>query len=127
MHYKVIAKLNRMYSFILVPKLNIPQILKDKNVHKTTKKMAQIVSPMLFLHRLIEKAELKGINVKIVNENMTTQTCGKCLNTYKFSGETYNCAKCKLSIERDINSARNIYIKEIGKMIEFVRGIEKYC
>lgn len=60
-----------------------------------------------------------------MNEDMTTQICGNCFSTYKFREEIYKCTKCSLVIGRDINSARNIYIKEIGKMVEFTKYIRK--
>jgi len=121
LHYKVITKLIREgVSLILIPKLNITQILRNENMPPRTKKIAQIEKPMTFLKRLKEKAKLEGVTVKIVNENMTTQCCGYCFSTKKFEGEVYECDNCKHIFGRDINSARNIYIKELCKMIEVI-------
>lgn len=121
LHYKVISKLvSEKNTLILIPKLNIGKLLMDEEVHSTTKKTAQIESHSLFLKRLIEKAELKGVTVQIVNECMTTQSCGYCRATYKFKGETYICKECGLEIMRDVNSARNIYLKELLRKVELV-------
>lgn len=125
LHYKVISKLmDANYTLILIPKLNINQLLRKQETPKTVKKFIQIERHMKFLARLKEKAKLKGVTIKIINENMTTQTCGNCFSTYKFSGEIYKCEKCKIIMGRDINSARNIYLKEIGKMVEFVNYLK---
>ena len=126
LHYKVINKLiNDGYTLILIPKLNIKQILENDNMSSQTKKIAQMERHMKFIKRLQEKAKLEGIIVKIVNENMTTQCCGHCFSTKKFSEEIYNCDKCKNISGRDINSARNIYIKELCKITEFIKYLSK--
>ncbi len=122
-HNKVITKLVKEYSVILIPKLNVRKIMENKKTYKTTKKQLSILSHSVFLKRLKNKCELEGVILKIVNEDMTTQSCGKCFSTYKFEEEIYKCSKCNLIIGRDINSARNIYIKEIGKMVEFTKYI----
>lgn len=125
LHYKVINKLiNEGYTLILIPKLNIRQMLERSETPKIVKKIAQIERHMTFIKRMKEKAELRGITIKIINENMTSQICGKCFSKYKFSGEIYNCTNCKSIMGRDVNSARNIYMKEIGKTIEITKYIE---
>ena len=122
-HNKVITKLVKEYSIILIPKLNVKKIMERLDVHKTTKKQFSILSHSLFLKRLENKCKQEGVILKIVNEDMTTQTCGNCFSTYKFKEEIYECSKCGLKIGRDINSARNIYIREICKMVEFTKYI----
>lgn len=125
LHYKVINKLMKEgYTLILIPKLNIRQMLEETKTPILVKKIIQIERHMTFIKRLKEKAELRGVTIKIINENMTTQICGKCFSTYKFSGEIYNCANCKSIMRRDVNSARNIYMKEIGKTIEFTKYLQ---
>ena len=121
LHYKVIAKLTNVENkLIIIPILNVRNMLEKDETHKTTKKMATIESHSLFIKRLKEKGKLNGTTIKIINENMTTQTCGNCFNKYIFKGETYECKNCGMKIGRDINSARNIFIKDLGKMKEYV-------
>ena len=125
LHYKVITKLvEEKYSLILIPKLNIKKIMENETIHPMTKQIGKIESHMKFINRLIHKSELYGIKVKIINENMTSQVCGMCHSTYKFKGEIYNCNKCGSIIGRDINSSRNIYIKELCKLFEFTKYLE---
>lgn len=122
-HNKVIAKLVKEYSIILIPKLNVKKIMESEKTHKTTKKMFSILRHSQFMKKIINKCKIEGVILRIVNEDMTTQTCGNCFANYKFSEEIYECKKCGLIIGRDINSARNIYIKEIGKILEFIKYI----
>jgi transposase len=126
MHYKVIAKLmDAEYTLILIPKLNIKQMIERDETPRIVKKIATIESHMKFIQRLIETCQIKGVVIRIVNENMTTQCCGKCYGTKKFRGEIYECEKCGQVVGRDINSARNIYIKEIGKMTEIIKYLKE--
>lgn len=54
-------------------------------------------------------------NVTICTEEYTSQTCGVCgeLNKELKDSEVFKCNKCNLIIDRDINGARNIYIKNL--------------
>lgn len=53
----------------------------------------------------------KKREIHVVKEHYTSQACTKCGNCKKINGKTYNCGKCGLSINRDINGARNILLK----------------
>ena len=65
--------------------------------------------------KLINKA--KEYNIKIVEkgEPFTSKTCGNCgqLNYKLGTLEKFNCSKCNLSIDRDINGARCILLRNI--------------
>ena len=82
-----------------------------------------------FQQRLKHKAVLKGCHVEIVNEAYTrcaertfcslrdaSQTCGYCGNLKKTKEEQIECdAKdCQKKFDRDVNGARNIYIKYVN-------------
>jgi len=53
----------------------------------------------------------------IVDESYTSKTCTKCGEQNKNLGSSkhFKCSKCGLEIDRDINGARNIYLKTIGQ------------
>ncbi|MCC0783610.1 transposase [Clostridioides sp. ES-S-0108-01] len=57
------------------------------------------------------KAKEQGIEVKLVKENYTSQTCPKCSKKHKPQGRTYNCT-CGYSTHRDIVGAWNILNKK---------------
>jgi transposase len=58
--------------------------------------------------------KMKEKGAIICTEEYTSKTCGRCgeLNNVGKS-EIYRCSKCLLVIDRDINGARNILIKNI--------------
>jgi putative transposase len=60
---------------------------------------------------------MQNCHLEIVTEEYTSKTCTKCGNIkYDLYGaETYRCSngECNLILDRDINGARNIYIKNI--------------
>ena len=65
-----------------------------------------------FQQRLRWKCELeKHCSLSIVNEAYTSKTCGKCGHINQVTGRVLECSKCKVLIDRDINGARNIFLK----------------
>lgn len=81
-----------------------------------TKRIASRMRFYNFLQRLQYKCLSKQLNVKIVNENYTSKMCCSCRNYKKDLGSNkiYNCDKCKLEIDRDINGAINILYRGIN-------------
>jgi putative transposase len=78
------------------------------------KRLADI-SRYAFLEHLWFKAKFyDNILIRIPNGTPTTQTCSKCGNVLSgtnklgLNNRTYNCSICGLSLDRDINSSRNI-------------------
>lgn len=65
------------------------------------------------------KAKEQGIEVKLVKENYTSQTCPKCSKKHKPQGRTYSCT-CGYSTHRDIVGAWNILNKKHKyELVEF--------
>ncbi len=117
LHYKAIAKLLES-SIILIPKLKINNIMRNKKLPNKVKILLKMQSHCKLINRLQEKAEVEGCTVHIVEEYMTTKTCSNCfaINDPKES-KTYKCNNCKLTMDRDINASKNIYIQGICKNI----------
>jgi len=96
------------YSLIGMEKLNIPDMSSQshgKNINDA--------SWGIFTNILCYKAEEAGSKIVFVNPKDTTKMCSNCgTKTEKTLWErTHNCPDCGLSIDRDINSARNILIR----------------
>ena len=69
----------------------------------------------------LNKGELCGKIVKIVDEHLTTKTCSQCFEKYEVkSDKIYKCPSCKLIIDRDINASKNIYIQQISLIISSI-------
>jgi len=84
---------------------------KIKNINKYKNQMWPV---SLFVEMLKYKSDLyHGNRLEIIDESNTTKMCCCCnhLQTMDLSDRTYNCNNCKLVLERDTNSAINIYHK----------------
>jgi transposase len=113
LHYKTIKKLIE-YDIIYIPKLNIKNIIEKDHLQSKTKRELQTLSHNLFIQRLKNKGELGDKKIIICDERLTTKTCGKCFKETDIGkSKEYECQKCGLKIDRDINAARNILIKQI--------------
>ena len=61
---------------------------------------------------LTYKANSKGMQVKVINEAYSSQTCPKCLNRHKTSTRNYKCPICNFKYHRDGVGAINIRQKQ---------------
>ena len=63
-----------------------------------------------FTAMLSYKAESAGSRVVAVNPKNTSKKCSNCSNIQDMplQKREYNCSKCNLNLDRDINAARNI-------------------
>lgn len=114
MHYKTIAFLTKNYTSILLPSFETQDMVKGMKLNPKTKRNMMNFCYYKFKQRLQHKcATIKNCDVTIVNEAYTSQTCGNCGNLKKTGDENITCNKCKKHFDRDINGARNIYIKYV--------------
>jgi len=68
-----------------------------------------------FSQRLELKCKLYDVNYRMIDEKYTSKICSSC-GSYKEDlggSKIYYCDKCNISMERDVNGSRNIYIKSI--------------
>jgi len=113
MHYKLINELTLTYRHILLPKFESQDMVRRNKISIVNRRM-NTLKHYKFQQRLVNKCELMNCsNVIICTEEYTSQTCGVCgeLNKELKTSEIFNCKNCKLEIDRDVNGARNIYIK----------------
>ena len=111
--HKLSYKYVTSYDTICIEKLNIKEMSqKDKYWNKRN-----IIdcSWGKFASLLRFKAESAGTKVIDVNPRNTTKTCSCCgtIKDMSISQRTYNC-ECGNSLDRDINSARNILAQGLG-------------
>jgi putative transposase len=115
LHWKSIKYLTDNYKTILLPEYNIRPMVKSFKIGSMTKRLMYVLSPYKFKERLIWKCSQTNTNIHIVNESYTSCTCTNCGEIKKIQGcETYHCDKCGCSIDRDVNGARNIFIKNMN-------------
>ena len=113
LHWKTIKFLTSNYSTIVISDFKTAGLFTNKKLNSGSKRMMGILSHYVFRTRLTEKCKQRGNEVFFVDESYTSKTCSCCgqLNNKLGSNKVFNCQYCDLEIDRDINSARNILIK----------------
>lgn len=112
LHWKSCSYLVKNYKNILLPEFAIMSMVKGK-LPKRVKRLLYLFSFYNFKEKLQFKGAEYGSNIVIVDESYTSKTCTNCGNLHKSLGsnKTYKCKKCEIVIDRDVNGARNILLK----------------
>ena len=81
-------------------------------LHRGTKRELLRLKPFIFKSRL--KEQLTSHIFKPTTEEYTSKTCTNCgvIKDDLNGNSVYKCNNCKMTLDRDINGARNIYIKD---------------
>jgi len=115
MHWKTIKYLTNNYDYILIGDMSAKEIVKrDSSILSKTQKVACLRTQYYkFNQRLEYKCKTKGVGFNIINESYTSKTCSICGHIKDDLGgdKIFKCEKCKTIMNRDVNGARNIYIK----------------
>lgn len=115
-HWKSIDFLTKKYKLIFLPKFESQEMVsKNKKLPKVVRHKLNILSHYKFQQKLQFKCLEKNVHLNIVSEEFTSKTCTKCgtLNENLKSSRIFKCSNCNLIIDRDINGARNIFIKSV--------------
>jgi len=119
LHWKTINFIVKNFNNVLIGDMSAKQIVKKSNnvLSKETKTACLRTRFYEFRQRLNYKCTLNKVNYVLVNECYTSKICSNCGNyNDKLKGDKiYNCKKCNIVIDRDINACRNIYIKSLMK------------
>ena len=104
--HKLSYNLVHSYSFIAYEELKIANMVRNHHLAKSISES----SWGNFIQMLQYKAESAGCVVVGVNPKDTSKTCSGCGNIQDMplSERTFNCGKCGLSIDRDLNASKNI-------------------
>ncbi len=104
--HKLSNKLIKNFQLIAFEKLNIKGMAKNRYLSKSIADAAWA----RFLQMLTYKAEEAGVWVVEVNPKNTSQACSSCNHIVKKTLATriHKCPQCGLTIDRDVNAARNI-------------------
>lgn len=116
LHNKTIKYLCDNFSTIILPPFETQKMV-GKLQSKTARNMYNL-SFYQFRRKLLEKSNENNITVLIKSECYTSKTCTKCgtLNYNLGSKEVFCCNNCKLIIDRDVNGARNIMLKNYNQI-----------
>ena len=93
----------------------LKRITKKRRLNGRVKFVLNMLSHYTFKQHLINKGNEYGCEIVEVTEEFTSKTCTKCGHISDiYKDRTKECEKCKFKINRDINGARNILIKNIN-------------
>lgn len=115
-HKKIVHFLVTNYSVVLLPKFETSAMM-SKKLRKLTSKSVRAMatwSHYRFKQRLLfKRQEHPWCKVVVCDEAYTSMTCGQCGNLHRQLGrnKVFNCPNCKVELDRDINGARNILLK----------------
>jgi putative transposase len=113
LHNKTINYLIKNYNKILISPFETKSMVNRLNSRISRNMMT--LSFYKFREKLKNKCNVNNVTLVINGEEYTSKTCTKCGNIKYNLGcnKIYKCVKCGLKIDRDINGARNIMLKNI--------------
>lgn len=92
---------------------------KRRKLNRKVKFVLNNLSHYRFKQHILNKAQEYGCKIIIVTEEYTSMTCGNCgMMSKKYTNRIKECESCKHKIDRDINGARNIFLKNHKEVIE---------
>ena len=122
LHWQTASYLTKKYKVILIPDFGTKHIVettKNSHMHRNILQLSHFA----FKQKLKYCAKQNHSIVIECSEASTSKTCGGCGNIYKIGcSEEYVCKFCKLHIHRDVNGARNIFIRSLTKYYTFIEG-----
>jgi len=114
LHNKASKFLLKRFDTILIGKVSTKQMVSNAkgNLREIVKRRLMTLSHYKFRMKLHKMKIKYDNNVREINEYMTSKTCCRCKNINReLKGEKiYECKKCGLKIDRDINASINIYL-----------------
>ena len=113
-HWKIIDYMVKNYKHIIIGNFSTKQMGEGK-ISKMTKRIGNNIRLYQFKEKLKYKCYLNGIKYKEIDEYCTSKCCSECGKFKKELGSNkiYECNECGIKINRDINGAKNIYMKGI--------------
>jgi putative transposase len=129
--HNISKKLVEKYSFIALEDLNLKKMVeKGKEKFNPFSKSILDSGWGILKYQLEYKSQINTCTIKYVDPRNTSQTCSSCntllTNKLQLNQRTFNCEneKCKLSIDRDLNAARNILRLSISGMHKPKESVE---
>ena len=113
MHNQTINHLVTNYEKIMIGDYSSQRIAKSKKSNRVVNERGYLLAHYKFRMQLIYKANQQNSSVMVCDEAYTSMTCTNCgnLNRGLKGSKVYHCPKCKLTIDRDFNGARNIMLR----------------
>ena len=115
-HKKMVSFICSNYSVVLLPAFETQQMVARarRKIRSKTARAMMTWSHYRFKQRLLfKRQEYPWCKVAICGEAYTSKTCGVCgALHHKLGGsKTFKCPSCHVVLDRDVNGARNILLK----------------
>ena len=117
-HKKIVRFLCLNYDVVLLPAFKTQQMMRKKDTPrtigpKTARSMATWAHYRFKRRLLFKRQEHPSCHVAICDEAYTSKTCGSCgmVNQELGGAKQFVCPSCGYHVDRDINGARNILLK----------------
>ncbi len=124
-HHKVSKYLSTNYKQVLLPKFETKQLSNriERNIGNKTVRSMMTWSHYKFKKLLEYKMSRTGGRMIECTEEFTSKTCSRCGRIKHNLGgnKVYSCLNCGLIIDRDVNGARNIYLKNCLELDDYHR------
>jgi putative transposase len=104
--HKLTTKLTTHYKKIVIEDLDVSEMVRNKNLSRSI----MDVGWYEFRRQLTYKAELRGNVIFVADKwyasSKRCSSCGHHKEILSLSERTYNCTKCAMEMDRDLNAAR---------------------
>lgn len=115
LHCKAVRYLTTRYRHVLIPSFEVSGMVVKRGRRIGRKTVRQMLTwrHYDFRQRLLSVADREGVRVTVCTEEYTSKTCTSCghLHQKLGSSKVFRCPACRCLIDRDMNGARNIYLK----------------
>jgi putative transposase len=117
LHHKASKLLSENYSEVILPIFETKKMVQKegRKINSATANNMMILSHYKFRQLLNHKMAIRSGKLHLCTEEYTSKTCSICgrLNHYLGPSKVFECPfeDCGIVLDRDINAARNIYIK----------------
>lgn len=121
LHDKTSRFLCENYNNIYIPKLTKNNDIiskRNRTLNKSSVRNMVVLAHCKFVEKLITKAnEYPDVNVHVITEEYTSQTCLKCKQRTKTTQEIFRCRHCRFVLDRDLLGSCNILLKQWDLMV----------
>ena len=119
-HWQIINDMTKRFDYIILGNFSTKNMVESDSISKMNKRIGNALKLYQFKQKLKYKCLIKGCKYKVINEYMTTQCCSNCskVNPNIKDKKIFECINCNHIYDRDINSAKNIFMKSLKYNLE---------
>ncbi|QJX74120.1 hypothetical protein F-E9_366 [Faustovirus] len=110
--WKFAAYLTRKFRVVFIPRL--ANVVRG-GINSTINRETRCLRHSQFITKLMHLGLVNGCHVIETKEYYTTRTCSGCgkRNENVGSSKIFGCSNCKMVMDRDINGAKNIWLRSL--------------